>query len=441
MTTRRDLLRRIAAPLEPLYGPREARQIALTILSARTNIPPGALLADPGALLELPEAEALADELATGRPLQYVLGFCDFCGLRIGVREGVLIPRPETEELVTWIAAENPAARRVLDIGTGSGCIALALKHLLPAATICGADLSTEALTIARANAAALGLETDFRRADALQTDVADAPPSEAQPQPGCNTDRQAGPGVDPHAQTTGQHGAAFRDTLACESTKRRNATPGHTLFPDTAACTPRTSFASDSEQRKGSVSTPTCAPDIPDGPNTPSLCTVPDACNTTQEPTASAPSMPLHLLAPPAQNGSAGCAPTVFPDAPVPERNAPGAPPLSWVFPGPFDVVVSNPPYIPTSERAAMRRNVTDYEPGQALFVPDDDPLCFYRAIACTARRVLAPDGALYFEIHEDYSDAVCLLLSDAGFTDVELQHDFRGKPRMVRARKTIRS
>ena len=169
MTTRRDILARIAGPLESLYGAHEARQIALTVVSDRTGIQPAALLADPGAPLDLPDLARLVAELAAGRPVQYVLGAAEFCGLRIGVREGVLIPRPETEELVLRIASEHRAARSILDVGTGSGCIALALKSLLPDAAVTGADLSPEALAVARGNAAALGLDVAFVRADALR--------------------------------------------------------------------------------------------------------------------------------------------------------------------------------------------------------------------------------------------------------------------------------
>ena len=167
--TRREAVRRVADPLLALYGEREARQIALSVVSELTGIAPAALLADPGAPIAVAGLGPIAAQLSAGRPLQYVMGHTEFCGLRIGVREGVLIPRPETEELTLWIAETSPQARRILDVGTGSGCIALALKRLLPEAELFGADLSDEALAIARANASALGLEVRFRRADALR--------------------------------------------------------------------------------------------------------------------------------------------------------------------------------------------------------------------------------------------------------------------------------
>ncbi|MEG2614258.1 MAG: peptide chain release factor N(5)-glutamine methyltransferase, partial [Alistipes sp.] len=122
MNTRRQLVQRLAAPLEALYGAREARQIALLAVAELSGLRTTDLLVDPECALEIHGLEDVERELTAGRPLQYVLGFAEFCDLRIGVREGVLIPRPETEELVEWVVRENPAATRLLDVGTGSGC-------------------------------------------------------------------------------------------------------------------------------------------------------------------------------------------------------------------------------------------------------------------------------------------------------------------------------
>lgn len=414
MTTRRDLLRHIGTLLEPLYGPAEARQIALTALSARTGIAPAALLADPGAPLDLPDADVLAAGLAAGRPLQYVLGFTDFFDLRIGVREGALIPRPETEELVAWIVAENPAAHHLLDVGTGSGCIALALKHLLPAATVCGADLSPEALAIARANAAALGLEVNFRRADALQTDTGNAARGKVPPHSGCNHNL-------PHTQhpraVADQNQGTFKapDASMARTQTQITSSPGLPHMPGASA-------TADKGLHPSNILNTLHAPTSPDAPT----------AQTTPSPQKQVSATP------PNESTGSQAMPSAAPSQQTPTSAEGPALSLSEVFSGPFDVIVSNPPYIPASERAAMRRNVTDYEPHQALFVPDNDPLCFYRAIAYTASSLLAPGGTLYFEIHERYGDAVCRLLTDAGFAGVELRHDFRGKPRMIRARKT---
>ena len=100
-------------------------------------------------------------------------------------------------------------------------------------------------------------------------------------------------------------------------------------------------------------------------------------------------------------------------------------------------DVVVSNPPYIPEADRALMRRNVIDYEPAMALFVSDDDPLCFYRSIARRAQSLLRVGGALYFEIYETLAAQMCELLASEGYSEITLREDFRGKPRMICARK----
>jgi release factor glutamine methyltransferase len=100
------------------------------------------------------------------------------------------------------------------------------------------------------------------------------------------------------------------------------------------------------------------------------------------------------------------------------------------------FDVVVSNPPYIPHSDITLMRRNVVDYEPHMALFVSDDDPLIFYRSIARTSRRMLRCGGGLYFEIYESLVAEMCDMLRSEGYADIAVREDFRGKPRMICAR-----
>ena len=105
--------------------------------------------------------------------------------------------------------------------------------------------------------------------------------------------------------------------------------------------------------------------------------------------------------------------------------------------FPEPFDVIVSNPPYVPQADRAAMHPNVRDHEPAEALFVPDDDPLCFYRAIARAGRRMLLPGGRLYFEIYHLAADALRRLLDEEGYTDTEVREDLYGKPRMTCSRR----
>lgn len=97
------------------------------------------------------------------------------------------------------------------------------------------------------------------------------------------------------------------------------------------------------------------------------------------------------------------------------------------------FDIIISNPPYIPQSEISAMRINVTQYEPHIALFVADDDPLIFYREIARMAKRALTNEGWLLFEIHETLAIETMHMLTEEGYTDIELREDFRQKPRMI--------
>lgn len=277
-TTRRDILSRITARLTPLYGEREARSIARLAASELSGLPTSALLTDPGAPLQIDGLEEILSRLAAGRPVQYELGSTEFCGHRFAVREGVLIPRPETEELVAWIVDAEAGARTLLDVGTGSGCIAASLALALPGAQLSAADISDTALEIAAQNFHALGANVVLRRADALGD--------------------------------------------------------------------------------------------------------------------------------------------------------------LQEVFPGPFDVIVSNPPYVPLADRAAMLTNVRDYEPGEALFVPDEDPLRFYRAIARAGRRMLRPGGRLYFEIYEHAAGAMRVLLCEEGYTATEVREDIYGKPRMTCSR-----
>lgn len=239
-----------------------------------------------------------------GEPLQHVLGYADFCGNRFGVNASVLIPRPETEWLVDegerlMNGASNAAPsapKRILDIGTGSGCIAISLKLRLGEAYVEAWDISEEALLTAESNAKALKAEVAFCKRDALRAE---------------------------------------------ESCSR--------------------------ETREASFSS---KPSIPSKPN------------------------------------------------------------------APWDLIVSNPPYICDSERADMDDNVLLHEPHTALFVPDDDPLRFYRAIARAGRRTLRPGGRLYFEIYERFAEAMRRMLGEEGYTDTEVREDLNGKPRMTCSR-----
>ncbi|MBQ3741786.1 MAG: peptide chain release factor N(5)-glutamine methyltransferase [Prevotella sp.] len=227
--------------------------------------------------------------LEVGEPIQYVLGRANFCGRSFAVAPGVLIPRPETEELCRLIMNTHPSeSLNILDIGTGSGCIAITLALEMPDAEVEAVDISPEALAIAEANAAQLGAMVSFHQCDILS----------------------------------------------------RNS---------------------------------------------------------------------LHL-------GSGW------------ELVAPSAPK--------YDIIVSNPPYICERERADMERNVLDYEPHTALFVPDDDPLLFYRTIGQKALTMLAPGGILCFEINPLYCDQLIELLRSQGYCEVEAVSDSFGKRRFVTAK-----
>ncbi len=218
--------------------------------------------------------------LRAGEPIQYIIGRMEFCGLNLKIQPGVLIPRPETEELAVLVTRDNQRFRNqtisILDIGTGSGCLALSMKKAFPSANVTGIDKSPDALEIARQNALSNQLEVTFFEDDILN-------------------------------------------------------------------------------------------------------------------------------------------------------------PSFSWspVF---FDIIISNPPYIPEQERATMSSHVVDYEPENALFVANDNPLLYYDAIAGFAKTNLTPDGLLYVEIHENYGDATVNLFHDQGFRSVEMFLDYFGKNRFIR-------
>jgi release factor glutamine methyltransferase len=273
--------------LRAAYDPREAAAVADLVFESRFGLRRMdrlLLRAEPftgGARLQSDLAALL-----THRPVQYVLGEAWFDGLLLHVDENVLIPRPETEELVHWVAAEaappaaaadfGRAAPRILDIGTGSGCIPVALAKRLPAATLHALDVSPGALSIARANALRHHAPIDFLQADFL--------------------------------------------------------------------------------------------------------------------------------------------------DSPI------------WPTLPPTDILISNPPYIAESEKSAMHDRVLSQEPHLALFVPDTDPLLFYRNIAAFAQT--RPGITVYVEINEALGPQTIALFEAEGLQQVILKKDMQGKDRMVRAR-----
>ena len=244
-----------------------------------------------------------------GEPLQHVLGYADFCGNRFSVNSSVLIPRPETEwlvdegaKLMSTTATSSP--KRILDIGTGSGCIAISLKLRLGDAYVEAWDISEEALRTAQDNADALKAEVVFRKRDALKAE-----------EEGCSEEECL-------------QGGALVSSAPTEQAMDYEAST-------TAA---------------------------------------------------------------------------------------------------PWDLIVSNPPYICDSERSAMDDNVLLHEPHTALFVPDDDPLRFYRAIARYALLTLNTGGSLLFECNTRYAEATGTMLRDMGFEEVTVSDDCFGLPRFVR-------
>jgi release factor glutamine methyltransferase len=283
--TVKSLLDFVKNSLAPCYPSQEARALAHLLLESLLNMRPATLyvsLEQPVDAERAAQVEDAVAQLLAMRPVQYVLGRAEFCGLPMLVNEHTLIPRPETEELVDWAvkrcaALPAGAALRALDVGTGTGCIAVALAKQLPQAEVHAWDVSAAALAVARRNAELNGVQVHFAQVDML------------------------------------------------------------------------------------------AAGDV----------------------------------------------------APV----------------GGVRLIVSNPPYVCESEKRQLRDNVLRYEPPVALFVPDSDPLLFYRALAGLAQRALTGDGELFVEVNERFGAATAALLAQRGFATVELRSDINGKPRMVRA------
>lgn len=157
------------------YGAREATAIARAVFQETFGWDIGQLVGRKAEALsesELLKVYTPLTRLRTGEPLQYVLGHVKFMGLSLKVGPGVLIPRPETEELVDMIGRQGRIYRRIVDVGTGSGCITLALKKLFPEAEVIGMDISEDALRIARSNGESTGMEIRWEQCDVLQTDT-----------------------------------------------------------------------------------------------------------------------------------------------------------------------------------------------------------------------------------------------------------------------------
>ncbi|OFX88336.1 MAG: protein-(glutamine-N5) methyltransferase, release factor-specific [Bacteroidetes bacterium GWF2_33_16] len=223
------------------------------------------------------EIDQIISELKVNKPIQYIIGQTEFYNLYFNINSGVLIPRPETEELVHWIINENHKAfYKILDIGTGSGCIAISLAKNMPASIVSAIDVSNEALSLARKNCVLNNVDIQLFYFNILQNNI---------------------------------------------------------------------------------------------------------SINET------------------------------------------------------YDIIVSNPPYVTESEKKFMNPNVIDYEPHLALFVPDNDPLKFYREIIKFAKSHLNQSGKIYFEINESFGPDIALLLEEENFSEIIIKKDINNKNRMIRA------
>ena len=269
-----SIIQHIASQLQAVYPPDEAESLAWWIAEETTGLTRTELQFGHKDTAFSPNMQTIIARLLHFEPIQYIFGHTLWAGLDLKVTPATLIPRPETAELVERINDQMTKEQmvHVLDIGTGSGCIAIALKKRHPEWQITGIDISTEAIKIAKENAQRNDVEVAFKQMDILS-------------------------------------------------------------------------------------------------------------------------------------------------------KNAD--------FIGTFDIVVSNPPYICEKEKKEMRRNVLDYEPATALFVPDDDPLIFYRRIA-----QLHLGKYLFFEINEAFPAELSAMLGKLGYTDIQITNDIYGKPRIIQAR-----
>ncbi|MBO5881793.1 MAG: peptide chain release factor N(5)-glutamine methyltransferase [Alistipes sp.] len=168
MATRREIFLQLVAVASELYPEVEARQIAEMILLAKGGISRNDFLIEPNIELEITDLDAIFAELRAWRPVQYIVGRAEFMDMELAVGEGVLIPRPETEELVEWVARDMERGAKIIDVCTGSGCIAIALKRLVRDSEVWAMDISSEALAIARKNGAEYAPDVHFVEGDAL---------------------------------------------------------------------------------------------------------------------------------------------------------------------------------------------------------------------------------------------------------------------------------
>lgn len=278
-----DITAYIHESLKGIYPAEEVSALTRLIVEHVCDIPLYKLLLSKDTELSEPQRKKIADivaRLQSNEPIQYILQFSEFYGLSFQVSPSVLIPRPETEELVELILKDRKGlSSRILDVGTGSGCIALSLAYNLKEAEVTALDVSVKALAVARKNAERLQTPVNFLEVDILN-------------------------------------------------------------------------------------------------------------------------------------------------DEQVAEK-----------IPAGLDVIVSNPPYVPDSDKARMEKNVLDYEPSLALFVSDDNPLLFYKQIARVGREKLKKGGCVYVEIHSVLGKQTADVFRDNQYKNVELIRDLSGRDRIVKA------
>jgi release factor glutamine methyltransferase len=285
MKTIREVFALFKKTLNGVYDANEIEALTLLIINEISGSSKAQIKAFPEKEITIEQAKRLNEilsRLKTGEPVQYILGYTEFYGLPFKVNPAVLIPRPETEELVEWVLTsidDKHSKASILDIGTGSGCIVISIKKNLPYASVSAIDISTGALDTAKQNTQLNGVDVDFIQADILN-------------------------------------------------------------------------FKSAIEDPK-------------------------------------------------------------------------------------FEIIISNPPYVTLYDKTQMHTNVTDFEPHSALFVPEDDPLLFYKAIADFALDNLNDNGLLFLEINESLGKETVELLRSKGFKAIVLRKDMSGRDRMIRGTK----
>ncbi|RPH29037.1 MAG: peptide chain release factor N(5)-glutamine methyltransferase [Bacteroidales bacterium] len=276
-----SLYQEVAQQLKETFPSQEIQSIQRLIFEKKLGLTLPKIFLSPNTSIKPEDADKILDIvslLKLQKPIQYILGEADFFGLIFKVTPDVLIPRQETEELVDWIIkANNTESPSILDIGTGSGCIAISLATNIKNALITAIDISAKALSVAKGNAIMNGVAIDFFEVDILDSEI---------------------------------------------------KTPNQ-----------------------------------------------------------------------------------------------------------PFDIIVSNPPYVRDSEKSLIHANVLEHEPHSSLFVCSTDPLIFYRAITLQAKKWLKNNGSIYCEINEALGGETFQLFTQQGFCDVELRKDMNGKDRMIKA------